>query len=112
MGGGVFHSMASAAANPKDKHQIPCPPILPGIAVERISRNGERYLPHRFADGLYRVADPRLGRKKHHAANQIAIREEEIVSYLRMGYLLRMRGEVSGQVNLISPAEINFPVSP
>ncbi|RVG79150.1 hypothetical protein CN177_24340 [Sinorhizobium meliloti] len=71
-----------------------------------MAADGERYVPHRFRDGKYRVADPALGRKKHHASNQIAITADEIGSYLRRGFLLRMRGEISGQVNLISASEI------
>ena len=55
---------------------------------------------------MYRVADPALGRTKHHAANQIAITAEEIAGYLQKGFLLRMRGEISGQVNLIAASEI------
>src|SRR4051812_25256005 len=72
----------------------------------RIAQDGERYLPHRFRDGFYRVANPALGRTKHHAINQIAIREDEIETFLARGFLLRMRGEVSGQVNLISASDI------
>lgn len=72
----------------------------------RIAQNGERYVPHRFRDGFYRVADPALGNTKHHAANQIAIRAEEIQTFLDRGFLLRMRGEVNRQVNLISASDI------
>ncbi|SEP41170.1 hypothetical protein SAMN04487843_11694 [Methylobacterium sp. ap11] len=72
----------------------------------RIAADGERFVPHRFRDGLLRMADPALGKVKHHAANQIAVREDEVVTYLRRGFLLRMRGERSGQVNLIAAAEI------
>jgi hypothetical protein len=57
---------------------------------------------------MYRVADPALGRTKHHAANQIAITAEEIGGYLQKGFLLRMRGEISGQVNLIAASEIKL----
>jgi hypothetical protein len=46
------------------------------------------------------------GGTKHHAANQIAVRADQIEEYLRRGFLLRMRGEESGQVHLISPTEI------
>lgn len=63
-------------------------------------------MPHRFRDGMYRVADPALGATKHHAANQIAIREDEIQNFLDKGFLLRMKGEMSGQVNLIASSEI------
>jgi hypothetical protein len=55
---------------------------------------------------MYRVADPALGATKHHAANQISVTLDEIGRYLERGYLLRMRGEVSGQVNLIAASEI------
>lgn len=55
---------------------------------------------------MYRVADPAKGRRKHHAAYQIAITGDEIAGYLQRGFLLRMRGEISGQVNLIAASEI------
>jgi len=55
---------------------------------------------------MYRIADPALGRTKHHATNQIAITAEEVAGYLSKGFLLRMRGEISGQVNLIAASEI------
>jgi hypothetical protein len=42
------------------------------------------------------------------AENQTAITAAEIVSYLRKGYSLRMRGETSGRVNLISPKQIRI----
>jgi hypothetical protein len=73
---------------------------------ERISVDGERYVAHRFRDGLYRVANPALGRVKHHSANQLPVHINEIGEYLKKGYLLRMRGETSGQVNLISASEV------
>ncbi|MBL0404436.1 hypothetical protein JKG68_10695 [Microvirga aerilata] len=74
--------------------------------IERIRPDGERYIPYRYEDGLYRVADPSLGRTKHLAANQIAIREDEIVPYLQRGFPLRMIGERTGQRNLIAAADI------
>ena len=73
---------------------------------ERIAADGERYFPHRYKDGLYRVADSALGATKHHRANQIAVRAQEIGSYLQKGFSLRMRGEISRQVNLIVASEI------
>ena len=77
---------------------------------ERIRSNGEQYVPHQFDDGLYRVADPTLGKTKHHSANQIAIREDEILGYLKRGFSLRMRGMRSGQSNLI--AALNIMIRP
>lgn len=75
---------------------------------ERIRGNGERYVPHRFKDGRYRVADPTNGKKKHHASHQIPISYEEIVDYLRKGFYLRMRGERTGQSNLIAASKITI----
>jgi len=73
----------------------------------RIASNGERYVPHRFPDGKYRVADPALGKTKHHASNQIVVEADQIGHYLQKGFALRMRGETSGQVNLISASKID-----
>ncbi|MEH2576516.1 hypothetical protein [Bradyrhizobium sp. AZCC 1708] len=75
---------------------------------ERLSHSGELFVAHRYEDGLYRMANPALGGKKHHAANQIAVDIGAVAGYLRRGYLLRMRGETSNQVNLISPSEIRI----
>lgn len=46
------------------------------------------------------------GKVKHHAANQITMREDKVGAYLERGFLLRMRGKRGGQVNLISAVEI------
>jgi len=81
-------------------------PVAARPKFERISADGERYVAHRFRDGLYRMANPALGRVKHHSANQLSVDINEIVGYLEKGYLLRMRGETSGQVNLIAASEI------
>ena len=76
------------------------------LDFERISPDGEKYIPHLYKDGLYRVADPTRGATKHHAHNQIAITKQEIAGYLQRGFPLRMRGEVGRQVNLIAASEI------
>lgn len=76
------------------------------VTFERYAKDGERYTPYQYGDGLYRVANPALGGVKHHATNQIAIRPDEIGEYLGRGFLLRMRGERRGQVNLIAASEI------
>lgn len=76
----------------------------------RVAADGECFFAHRFRDGLFRVADPALGRTKHHSANQISARADEVAGYLARGFLLRMRGERTGQVNLISADEITRDV--
>jgi len=73
---------------------------------EYIAPDGEIFSPHRYPNGLFRVADPALGDVKHHAKNQLSVREDQIESYLQRGFSLRMKGDVEGKVNLISPSEI------
>ena len=73
---------------------------------EYIAPDGEIFSPHRYPNGLFRVADPALGDVKHHAKNQLSVREDQIESYLQQCFLLRMKGDVGGKVNLIAPSEI------
>ena len=73
---------------------------------EYIAPDGEIFSPHRYPNGLFLVADPALGDVKHHAKNQLSVREDQIESYLQQGFLLRMKGDVGGKVNLIAPSEI------
>jgi hypothetical protein len=67
---------------------------------------------HLAARGVKQVGMLDFFNKNIKEAEQYAMRvcAHEIAEYLRKGYLLRMRGEVSGQVNLISPAEIKREV--
>jgi hypothetical protein len=116
VGGGVERARSTPTAesqNPiSENNRIAAqwkPSELPVAArprFERIAADGERYVAHQFKDGFYRMANPALGRVKHHSANQLSVDINEIVSYLEKGYLLRMRGETSGQVNLIAASEI------
>jgi hypothetical protein len=76
------------------------------MAWERFSLKGEKFVPHKYEDGFYRMADPKLGGAKHHSRNQIVVRSDEIENYLHRGFSLRMRGCDSGKVNLISPSKI------
>jgi len=73
---------------------------------ECLGPDGEIFTPHLYPNGLYRVANPALGDVKHHAKNQLSIRQDQIESYLQRGFLLRMKGDIGGKVNLISPSEI------
>lgn len=70
-------------------------------------KTGELFLPYRYRDGKFRVADPRHGEDKKKAEYQIAVdTEEELEAYRRRRFHVRMRGVRSKQVNLISPQEI------
>jgi hypothetical protein len=112
IGSKTSKKVARKAASPIRATGVPAPKATPFsydgpfADFERIAPNGERYFPHVFGDGMFRVADPAKGPKKHHANNQIAVSGQEIAKYLREGFLLRMRGEVGGQVNLIAASEI------
>lgn len=78
--------------------------------MKRINpETGEIFLPHRFRDGNFRVADPAKGNVKHHARNQIAVATAaEVKEMLKDGFLLRMRGADSGRINLISATQIDM----
>jgi len=52
------------------------------------------------------MANPALGRIKHHSANQLSVDINEILGYLKKGYLLRMRGETSKQVSRRSTIDL------
>jgi hypothetical protein len=55
---------------------------------------------------IYAAGWPTPPSDGQNAANQIAITAAEIGDYLNRGFLLRMRGDISGQVNLIAASEI------
>ena len=78
--------------------------------MKRIRENtGEIYVPHKFKDGKYRVADPRLGKDKKLSKNQIPVPIiEKLKDYWRRGFHVRMQGETTKQSNLISPEEIKL----
>jgi len=80
------------------------------IRIVRVDQQtGEVFLPHRYRDGRFRVADPKLSNKKHHAQNQIPVETEvELIGLIRNGFHCRMRGERSGEVNLVRPGEISI----
>lgn len=73
---------------------------------EYIAPDGEIFSPHRYRNELFRVADPALGDVKHHAKNQLSVREDQIEGYLKQGFWLCMKGDVAGKVVLISPSEV------
>ena len=68
----------------------------------------ERYLPDPDARGLFELADPKLGKDKHHKKNAIFASSESAALHLvrSYGFSLRMRGYLTGQRNLISASEI------
>lgn len=69
----------------------------------------EVFVPHRYGDGTFRLADPNLGRRRHHLANAILVHSEsEAADYVRKGYSLRMRGLDSGAISLIAAQNIEF----
>lgn len=77
------------------------------VVIERLRKTGEQYVPHRYEDGRFRVADPTLGAAKKLKENQILVETQgELVSYTRRGFHVRMSGERNRQPNLISSEHI------
>ncbi|MBY3144074.1 hypothetical protein HFO63_00420 [Rhizobium laguerreae] len=70
---------------------------------------GEVFVPHRYSDGTFKLADPRLGEERHHVKNAIRVHTEtEAADYVRRGFSLRMRGRDTNSVNLIVAKNIGF----
>jgi len=78
------------------------------VVIERFRKNGERYVPHRYEDGRFRVANPSLGGDMKLERNQSPVSIiEELIDYIRRRrFYTRMRGENTGQCSLISPGAI------
>ena len=80
----------------------------------RVHRDGEHagrlehYFPDSDEQGYYVVADPALGREKHHKKNAIITRSIAVALHLvrNYGFSIRMRGNLTNQWNLISRNQI------
>jgi hypothetical protein len=72
----------------------------------------ERYWPDPDDRGLFELGDPKVGDKKHHKPNAIFVENElAAVRLVRAyGFSLRMKGELTGQRNLISADRIKDTV--
>ena len=83
--------------------------VLTPHRVRRLE-NGrlEHYFPDRHANGMYELADPARGSDKHHQKNAIFVADVGMAIHLvrQYGFAIRMRGNVTGQRNLISADEI------
>ncbi len=68
----------------------------------------EHYFPDADASGWYELGDPARGTEKHHKKNAIFVSSIEMALHLVRNYefSIRMRGNVTGQRNLISAREI------
>jgi hypothetical protein len=73
-----------------------------------LSGQTERYWPDADDRGLFELGDPEIKEKSHHKLNAIFVENEAAAIRLvrRYGFSLRMRGEFTGQRNLISAAKI------
>ncbi|GAB4368485.1 MAG: hypothetical protein Kow00114_27750 [Kiloniellaceae bacterium] len=83
---------------------------LPGVKIRRYRPGtNEEFVPYRYRDGSFRLADPSAGAEKHHAKNAIKVYDEtELKGYIDKGYHLRMEGLDTGHKSLISPKSIVF----
>ncbi len=70
----------------------------------------ETYTPMKNADGYYILADRTVDPQHNKAANQFYVKDiTAVAARLRAGGVsLRMRGDITGQPNLISAAEIEI----
>jgi hypothetical protein len=68
----------------------------------------ERYWPDADDRGLFELGDPEIKKMSHHKPNAIFVENEAAAIRLvrRYGFSLRMRGELTGQRNLISATKI------
>jgi hypothetical protein len=73
------------------------------------SEKTEVYTPHMNRDGFYVMADPSIGPERHHRRNEL-LRSSltEVADDLKKGFMLRMRGDLTGQINLISADQITI----
>ncbi|MFN0115375.1 MAG: hypothetical protein ACKVPY_11930 [Paracoccaceae bacterium] len=70
----------------------------------------ETFLPLKNADGYYILADRAVDPQHNKAVNQFFVKDiAAVVARLRRGGVsLRMRGDITGQPNLISSGEIEI----
>ena len=68
----------------------------------------ETYTPSPDADGLFELGDPRRGKEMHHKKNAIFVETLDMALHLvrEHEFSLRMKGDITGQRNLISAKEI------
>jgi hypothetical protein len=74
----------------------------------------EVFRPMKNADGYYVLADRAVDPQHNRAANQFYVKDLAAVAarLRRGGVSLRMRGDISGQPNLISAGEIEIDETP
>lgn len=75
----------------------------------RIRDNGEIYLLERGQSGGFEFGDPALGQVKHHSENVVVkMTLAEAITSIRDGLHPRMKGQISGQWNMIAPANVQI----
>lgn len=74
----------------------------------------EHFTPMKNSDGYYILADRAVDPQHNKAANQFFLKDvEAVAARIRAGGVsLRMRGDITGQPNLISSGEIEVFVDP
>ncbi len=68
----------------------------------------EHYFPDADENGMYELADPAIGPERHHKKNAIFTSSISVAIHLvcAHGFSIRMRGDKTGQRNLISRNDI------
>lgn len=78
------------------------------IAI-RVRDNGEFYVMDRGASGSFELGDPRHGEEKHQARNVVLKTHlTDALQAISAGFHPRMKGQETGQWNMISPAKVKI----
>jgi len=77
---------------------------MPKTAVRIRKTTGEIYVLARGTSGEYEFGDPKFGDEKHHTKHLVTRNNlEDALRAIREGYHPRMKGQDTGQFNMISP---------
>ncbi|MEP3051668.1 MAG: hypothetical protein ABJP48_01635 [Erythrobacter sp.] len=68
----------------------------------------ETYTPSPDGGGMFELGDPKRGSEKHHKKSAVFVETVDMAAHLvrEYGFSLRMKGDLTGQRNLISASEI------
>ena len=78
----------------------------------RFSGQTETYRILQNREGMYLLGDPKFGARKHLKVHRVEVTtREEAARLVRRGFSLWMKGDLTGQQNLISASRIQIEAS-
>lgn len=71
---------------------------------------GEIYVLARGTSGKFEFGDPAFGDEKHHSTKNLVTRDtlEEALKAIAEGFHPRLKGQATGQFNMISPKNVHI----